>query len=155
MSVRIRDIDNGYIKLLEAAAKARHGTVDVGILASEGDKASQTTPSLTVAEVAAFNEFGLGVPERSFVRAYVDENGSLLREDIRKLALLVVKGKKTTEEALETLGLKVVGGMQKRISKGIPPPNAPATIRRKGSSKPLIDTGQLRSSITHRVNKSQ
>lgn len=29
------------------------------------------------------------------------------------------------------------------------PPNAPSTIAAKGSSKPLIDTGELRRSITH------
>lgn len=31
------------------------------------------------------------------------------------------------------------------------PPLKPETIRRKGSSKPLIDTGRLRNSITHKV----
>lgn len=31
------------------------------------------------------------------------------------------------------------------------PPNAPSTIRAKGSSHPLIDTGQLRRSITYVV----
>ena len=31
------------------------------------------------------------------------------------------------------------------------PELAPETIARKKSSKPLIDTGQLRSSVTHRV----
>lgn len=29
------------------------------------------------------------------------------------------------------------------------PPNAPSTIKRKGSSRPLIDTGQLRASISY------
>lgn len=32
-------------------------------------------------------------------------------------------------------------------------PNAPATIRAKGSDKPLIDTGELRKSITYVVRK--
>ena len=31
--------------------------------------------------------------------------------------------------------------------------NAESTIKQKGSSKPLIDTGQLRKSITHVVKK--
>ncbi len=152
MSVKISDKDKGYKKLLDAAAKAKHGTVDVGVLAGKGDEASKTSPGLTVMDVATFNEFGLGVPERSFIRGYVDENEQAIRNDIKKLALLIMKGEKTTEEALELLGLKTVGGIQKRISAGIDPPNATSTVRRKGSSKPLIDTGQLRSSITHRVN---
>ena len=32
-------------------------------------------------------------------------------------------------------------------------PNKPATIRAKGSSRPLIDTGELRKSVTHVVTK--
>ncbi len=152
MSVKISDTDKGFAKLLAEAAKAKKGTVDVGILAKEGAESSSTNPKLTVYEIATFNEFGLGVPERSFIRGYVDDKEQAIRDDIKKLALLVVQGKKTTEEALDLLGLKVVGGMQKRISDGILPANAPSTIARKGSSKPLIDTGQLRSSITHRVN---
>lgn len=34
------------------------------------------------------------------------------------------------------------------------PPNAPATIEAKGSDMPLIDTGELRKSITHVVKES-
>ena len=35
---------------------------------------------------------------------------------------------------------------------GIPPENAPSTIRRKrGSTTPLIDTGVLRSSVSYRA----
>ena len=32
------------------------------------------------------------------------------------------------------------------------PPLAPATIARKGSDKPLVDTGLMRNSITSRVD---
>jgi hypothetical protein len=153
VSVKITDKDKGYAKTLENAAKAKHGTVKVGILAAEGSESANKSPGLTVIDVATFNEFGLGVPERSFVRGYVDENENLIRNDIKKLALLIVQGKKTTEDALGLLGMKVQGEMQKRISEGIDPPNAPSTIAKKGSSKPLIDTGQLRASITYKVEK--
>jgi hypothetical protein len=44
-----------------------------------------------------------------------------------------------------------VGVIKQRIANGIAPPNSPYTIARKGSSKPLIDTGQLRNSITYQV----
>ena len=36
----------------------------------------------------------------------------------------------------------------RKINKGPFTPNAPATVKRKGSSQPLIDTGNLRKSIT-------
>lgn len=54
---------------------------------------------------------------------------------------------------LERVGLWAQGSIQQRISDGIPPPNAESTIRRKGSSTPLIDTGQLRTSIKYRVKR--
>jgi hypothetical protein len=49
-----------------------------------------------------------------------------------------------------------VGQAQANISAGGSPafaPNKPATIARKRSSKPLINKGQLRSSIAHRVEQ--
>jgi hypothetical protein len=33
------------------------------------------------------------------------------------------------------------------------PPNAPATIRAKGSDSPLIDTGEMRKAITHVIRE--
>ncbi len=38
-----------------------------------------------------------------------------------------------------------------KINSNIPPPNAPSTIKAKGSSHTLIDTGEMRRSIDFRV----
>lgn len=43
--------------------------------------------------------------------------------------------------------------VQRFIHAGNFVPNAPATIERKGSSAPLLDTGQMWQSITHEVEK--
>ena len=55
--------------------------------------------------------------------------------------------------ALQRIGLWAQSEIQQRISDGIPPQNAPYTINKKGSSTPLVDTGQLRSSISFKVVK--
>jgi hypothetical protein len=149
----IKDTDKGYKKTLNNAADMKKAGVDVGIFASDGAEAKKGSPDLTLIEVAVFNEFGLGVPERSFIRGYVDEKENETKELVRKLAERILAGKMTKDQALDLLGLKVQGGMQKRIADGIEPANAPSTIARKGSSTPLIDTGQLRSSITYKVRK--
>lgn len=152
MSTRITDTDHGAKALAARIAKMKKGQVDVGIFADQGSaQKNKASAGLTVLDVASFHEFGLGVPERSFLRGYVDENKQRVRGMIKALAAQVDQGKLTQEMALERLGMTIVGEIQKRISQGIPPPNAPATIARKGSSTPLIDTGQLRSSITHKV----
>lgn len=106
----------------------------------------------TVLDIANINEFGGGnVPSRSFIRAWFDSNREKMNKMILAIMKAVVKGKYTPDQALEILGLRWVGEIQARIGKGIPPANAASTIRKKGSSKPLIEQGILRSAITFRI----
>lgn len=153
MSVKIKDVDRGYNALVKRVFGKEKHSVAVGIFAKEG--AQTYDDGLTVLQVAIWNEFGTDkIPERSFIRAYFDENQERLKKIFARLmSYYVIQGRGTKEQVLELLGQQIVGEIRKRISRGIPPPNAPSTIAKKGSSKPLIDTGQLRSSITYRVSK--
>ena len=38
------------------------------------------------------------------------------------------------------------------IDAGVPPPNAPSTIDRKGSNRPLVDTGEMRDNVEYRID---
>jgi len=89
------------------------------------------------------------IPRRSFIRDTVAKrkNSNQIMVVSRNLAKMVLERKMSHAKALLAIGVLVQGMIRARISKGIPPPLAPATITRKGSSKPLIDTGQLRGSI--------
>lgn len=149
----VRDRDRGAKALLKRfrTASEKPATVKIGVLEAEG-AVEHGDEGPTVAEIATYNEFGLGVPERSFIRAYVDENEAVLQERMRKIAQAIKDGKiATPEQGLERFGLLVVGEIQSRISDGIEPPNAESTIARKGSSTPLIAGGLLRTSVTHKV----
>lgn len=116
----------------------------------QGDAASENHngESLSVGEVASMNELGIGVPERSFLRAWFDENKAMIERDLQQVIKKTLRAQLTIDEGLSLLGAKYVGSIQRRISSGIPPENAELTIELKGSSIPLIDTGQLRSAIT-------
>lgn len=46
--------------------------------------------------------------------------------------------------------IKIENAIVKKILSGVPPPNAPTTIRQKGSSKTLVDTGEMVGHVTHR-----
>jgi hypothetical protein len=132
--------------------------VAVGILAGKGDAAKNQDPELTVLYVAGIHEFGAPsakppIPERSIVRAWVDENEQKIRDLQRALAQKCLRAELTPMQAMNQLGAFCAGGIQQRISQGIPPPNATSTIERKGSSTPVIDTGQVRSSVTWKVRK--
>lgn len=149
---KVTSKDNG-LKALLAALDSHDLTV--GIHEAEGSQASGDGDA-TIAEIGYFHEYGtVDIPERSFLRDYIDENEAKNNTRLTKLFQKVVasKGKFTATTALSQFGLLAVGEIQKRISEGIPPDLSQETIDRKGSSVPLIDTGLLRSSITHKVEK--
>lgn len=149
MPVTVRD--RGAKRLLATLGAAKVATVvEVGVLGAEGDAPHQGGP-VTVAQVAEWAELGIGQPMRSWLRGFVDEAGPEIERRIAIETKAVLEGKRTRAQALARVGAWIVGGIQARIARGIAPPNAESTIRRKGSSTPLIDKGQLRSSITSRV----
>jgi hypothetical protein len=146
--VRIVDRDRGYRALLKRLRRARkRRAITVGVHSDTGGHGA-----LSVVDIASIHEFGLGtVPERSFLRAWFDRERIENERIMVRLAESVIAGKNTVDVALEKMGLVFVGGLQKFVRAGIPPALAPATVARKGSSTPLIDTGQLVSSMLHKV----
>lgn len=46
--------------------------------------------------------------------------------------------------------IKIENAVVKKILSNVPPPNATSTIRQKGSSKTLVDTGEMVGHVTHR-----
>ncbi|HYQ47159.1 MAG TPA: hypothetical protein VER11_34550 [Polyangiaceae bacterium] len=151
--VRFKDTDRGFEALKARIGKAAAARLSVGVHEAEG--AQSEDGETTVLDVAIFNEFGGengNPPRRSFVADWADENADEHKELLRRSQKAVIKGTlPSTEVALERLGLRFVGDVQKRMIAGIEPENAESTIARKGSSTPLIDQGQLLSSITHQV----
>jgi hypothetical protein len=112
----------------------------------------------SILQVAMWQEFGTftkdgrrHIPPRSFIRDWFDENEHELPSKFRRLMISVLQGRRTGDQIKDVMGLYCVGAIQKRIAEGIEPPLHPATIARKRSTVPLIDTGQLRSSVSYRV----
>lgn len=156
-SVSVRDTDRGMKAMLKRL-QADVGELTIGIHEAEGalpkesDEGAQ--PDVTLLDVAIFHEFGTTtVPRRSFIGDWADENRAAHEQQLRKMAKAIVQGKVASPEvALGRLGSLYVAEVQKRIADGIEPELAQSTIDRKGSSKSLIDTGQLRTSIAPYVN---
>lgn len=158
MTFSISDKDKGLKALIERCVSLKRATVKVGVLEDKGAEAKRTEDEepgeMTVLEVATIHEFGApaaGIPARSFIRGTVDEQRGEIADVQRKLAIAVLSGKLEIGRALNQLGAAVSARIQRRIARGIQPPLLPRTIARKGSSKPLVDTGQLRSSISWEV----
>ncbi len=157
MTARVTDRDTGYQAMLHRLASAKGARVVVGVLADDAKREHDgESGKASLLEVAAIHEFGApaaGIPQRSFIRGTVDEKEAEIRELQAKQAQRILRGDVDAPTALEQIGLKVTGMVQQRIARGIEPPLAAETVERKGSSKPLVDTGQLRSSITSKVER--
>lgn len=137
--------DSGTPKI---APRGTRATITVGIHGTEGGAAQKESPELTVADVATFHEFGTRtIPARSFIRAWFDERVAENRDLLLSQLKLVAAGKLTLEDAMQRVALKMEASVRKRIRAHIAPPLAQSTIDRKGSSTPLISTGQLVASI--------
>lgn len=149
--------DHGANRLLLGLREAskRPMKVRVGVLTDAPKReGAGGSGKFSLVEVAAVHEFGApdaGIPQRSFVRAAVDEHRSDIHALQERLAGQILRGEIDEKAALERLGAFVAGLMQRRIAAGIAPALNPETVARKGSSTPLVDTGQLRSSITWKV----
>lgn len=147
MSFKREKINGGVEGLLKRVKTP--GTVDVGII----DAGKHADSDLTVATIGFAHEFGTAtIPERSFIRATTKEKRKEIVKLQTKLLKKIQSGEISTEKALGLLGAFVAGLISKKIVDIKAPPNAPETIKRKGSSNPLVDTGQLKNSITWEVN---
>lgn len=104
-------------------------------------------------ELARIHEYGTEtIPERSFIRSTLFEKRPAIVELIKEVKAKIYSGKMTVSQALDIIGLQVQALIRGKITDGDKawPPLKEATIKAKGSSKPLIDTGQLLKSVTYK-----
>lgn len=98
---------------------------------------------------AVWNEFGTkDIPERPFLRNTMKDNKRLYVKILKKGAKSIVRGEYNIDTALSRLGIQIQGDIQNSILTLKSPPNKAATIRKKGSSNPLIDKGKMRGAVT-------
>lgn len=140
-----------------AAALKTKKYAKVGIL---GNQNFRTGP-MGNAELGLIQEFGTAdgkIPPRSFLRMP-------LEQDAKNIAKSLMNKRQKIEQAIadgdenyviEQLGIAGEASVQRAFSTGgfgQWQGNAESTKERKGSSSPLIDTGELRESITSEVSE--
>lgn len=150
--VSITDKDRGFKKL--AASLGDMGTVTLGVQGKEAAKIHDTA-GIPVGQLAAAHELGLvpGAPSRSWLRVWMDANRERMIRDTGALFSEVMAGRLTRNQALIKLGYKWTEGIQKQFDEGtIVPALKESTIAAKGGeTRPLVDTFELRNSISYRI----
>lgn len=134
-------------KMLRKAKK--HDHVAVGILQDEERK-----DGFSMAELAMLHEYGSpkrNIPARSFVGSTCDARKNHHLQLLKKLEKKVFLGRLSKKQALTQIGEVVSKDMVQTINNGIAPAIKTATVKRKKSSKPLVNTGTLKGAITHDV----
>lgn len=147
----VTDTDKGWKRIQRDLAEMNGMATAVGYLESTD---AREDGKATNAQIGAANEFGVpskGIPERSHIRSTIDENAREYRQLGKHLTGMVTDGDLSPKHAHEILGMRVVADIKRTIQHGVPPPNKPATIKAKGSSKTLIASGQMDNAITSEV----
>lgn len=90
------------------------------------------------------------IPERSFLRTGHDQNVDRIINQTERALGQVLAGKMTIDDMLDLYGQQMATAIKKYIRDLQSPPNHPYTVEQKGSSNPLVDTGQLIESIEWR-----
>lgn len=134
--------------LRDLARKLTTGQLELQV----GFMSDATYPDGTpVAEIAAIQEFGApaaNIPPRPFFRNMIKEHEAEWGPTISKL---LQRTNFDPRRTLSLLGEVIVGDLKQSITDTNAPPLAPATIRRKGFDKPLVDTAHMQNSVTYRV----
>jgi phage gpG-like protein len=145
-------------KLLAAMNSLTMKDVMVGIPKEE--TARDDTGPLNNATIGYIMEHGApeaNIPARPFLIPGVEACKDKVAKQLAGAAKGAVQGNAIgIEEGLERAGLLAQNSVRAKINSGIGPSLAPSTIaarKRRGrtGTKPLIDTGQLRNSITYVV----
>ncbi|WP_206601386.1 hypothetical protein [Indiicoccus explosivorum] len=93
------------------------------------------------------------IPERSFIRSTFDEEEKNWTAFLEERLDRVLQFEMSVEQMFEQMGAKAVADIQRKMTSLRSPANADITVKNKGSSNPLIDTGGMRQRVTWKVRK--
>lgn len=126
-------------------------TLEVKVGFQNGD--AKEDDGTDVCDVAAWNELGTEhMPSRPFLRKSIDENEEKIVNFMKSQKGNMLNGA-SAEQVLKEIGIFQKDLVQEKITNGSFEPNKESTIRKKGSSKPLIDTGRMRQSVNYVIKQ--
>lgn len=144
----VKDNDLGFAKAITQMKALADKEIKIGI---QADETAKYEDGVSVLDVAVWNEFGTAnIPSRPFIRQCFALHSEEAYQRLVKAVEVAEKGG-NAELALRLVGEWYEGRMKNVLTTHPWAPNSKATIKRKGSSRPLIDTKQLLNSIRYKV----
>lgn len=96
------------------------------------------------------------IPPRPVLEPAIEENKAVIAKQLKAASMAALKGNaQAAEDNLHKAGILGSDAAKGWFEnpKNNWPPNSPRTVRQKGSDSPLIDTGEMRKSITYVIDK--
>jgi hypothetical protein len=125
-------------------------SLTAGIHASEGSEGHGG--GKTNADIGAIHEFGWGVPQTPWLRAYFDENESRLAQLVEDAIVSSVIDGADLEQQLGLIAAQIEGEIKERILGGIRDLSDSTKRKRGDSAVALVDSGQLLGAIRAQLN---
>lgn len=148
--LKVKDKDLGYKDIIRQLKSLKNKTIEAGILNNAGTNSETGT---LIAEYAHYNEYGTKhIPARPFMSTTFDEQNSNWVKSLDSiLEKLINSNNIDIDKSISLVGEQVVNDIKEKITSNIPPTLNLVTIKRKKSSKTLIDTGNMRDSINFKI----
>lgn len=93
----------------------------------------------------------INIPQRSFIASTIDGEAAQIEQVQAKALDGVISGRLTADQAADLVGLDAASRIRETIRSNVGPALKPATVRRKGDSRTLVDKSQLLNSVKHEV----
>lgn len=152
MDMKMEPKDNELEKFVETLVGFK-GRIYFGVpRETSGNRSDGKKTKLDNAMLLAIMEHGSpvkNIPPRELLRPVIEKHEEKIRAYFDKIfQCLMYNDEEGADALMEELAQRVeMWGKKFFVDGNDWTPNSPATIKRKGSDKPLIDTGQLRQSI--------
>jgi hypothetical protein len=170
----VQDIDHGWDKIKNEIKDLKDIVIEVGLFGND-----EKNPKTNIAYRGIIQEYGaiiqvtnkmkgyfaavfhvrksdrpIVIPKRPFTAEAFDLNQSKLEKFVADEYDKTITGKQTTEKMIERIGVLHESQIKKSIQSGNWTPNSSMTSTIKGSSKPLIDKGEMLQNVTFKVKKA-
>ena len=169
--VEVEDIDHGWKKLMKEIKKLDKSYTAVGWFGHGGDPSNDVAARAAILNTGATIRvtkkmrgylsavLGIHLKKSTHVirlpaRPFVKKTASLFKRKLADRMKIeynnMLGGKQNAKKTLARIGEWYVGKTKYVMTHVSFTANSSATVRKKGSSRPLIDSGETRSSTTHR-----
>jgi len=133
------------VKVGFPAGKTDGETINKAIWNHYGTMSGETVDAGGVSGVEVYH-----IPPRPFLLNAIRKHRRNYLAAMKTAGAAILRGEVTLEQTMRKLGILAQGDIQQEITDLRDPPNAASTIAAKGSSNPLIDSGDMKSKVTWR-----